>query len=66
MELLGALNELRIAVHEDFIWLHFVDNLPAGYRFIKNSLDGLKDPLTRIELEDALSSKYKYYLAKKR
>ena len=36
MELLAALDEVGIPVHEEFIWLHFVDNLPPGYKFIEN------------------------------
>ena len=31
VELLAALDEVGIPVHEEFIWLHFVDNLPPGY-----------------------------------
>ena len=57
-ELLAASDEVRIPVHEEFIWLHFVDNLPPGYEFIKNNLQGSKEPLTRIVLEDALRSRY--------
>ena len=33
-----------------------MDNLPPGYKFIKNNLQGSKEPLTRIILEDALRS----------
>ena len=58
VELLAALDEVGIPVHEEFIWLHFVDNLPPGYEFIKNNLQGSKEPLTRIALEDALRSRY--------
>ena len=43
-------------MHEGFIWLHFVDN-PPGYDFI-NNLQGSKEPLTRIVLEDAIRSSY--------
>ena len=56
--LLAALDEVGIPVHEEFIWLHFVDNLPPGYEFIKNNLQGSKEPLTRTVLEDALRSRY--------
>ena len=45
-------------MYEEFIWLHFVDNLPPGYKFIKNNLQGSKEPLTHIVLEDALRSRY--------
>ena len=59
VELLAALDEDGIPVHEEFIWLHFVDNLPPGcYEFIKNNLQGSKEPLTHIVLEDALRSRY--------
>ncbi|CAN0250735.1 unnamed protein product, partial [Ascophyllum nodosum] len=58
VELLAALDEVGIPVHEEFIWLHFVDNLPPGYEFIKNNLQGSKEPLTRTVLEDALRSRY--------
>ena len=57
VELLGALDEVAIPVHEAFIWLHFVDNLPPGYEIIKNNLQGLKEPLTRTVLEHALRSR---------
>ena len=58
VELLATLDEVGIPVHEEFIWLHFVDNLPPGYEFIKNNLQGSKEPLTRTVLEDALRSRY--------
>ena len=58
VELLAALDEVGIPVLEEFIWLHFVDNLPPGYEFLKNNLQGSKEPLTRIVLEDALRSRY--------
>ena len=58
MELLAALDEVGIPVHEEFIWLHFVDNLPPGYEFIKNNPQGSKELLTRTVLEDALRSRY--------
>ena len=58
VELLAALDEVGIPVYEEFIWLHFVDNLPPGYEFIKNNLQGLKEPLTRTMLEGALRSRY--------
>ena len=45
-------------MHEEFIWLHFVDNLPPKYEFIKNNLQGSKGPLTRTVLKDALRSRY--------
>ena len=50
MELLTALDEVGIHVHEEFIWLHFVDNLFPEYEFIKNNLQGSKEPLTRTML----------------
>ena len=31
VELLAALDEVGIPVHEEFIWLHFVDKLPPDY-----------------------------------
>ena len=34
VELLAALDEMEIPVHEEFIWLHFVDNLSPGFEFI--------------------------------
>ena len=37
-ELLAALDGMEIPVHEEFIWLHFVDNLPPGFEIIKNNL----------------------------
>ena len=37
VELVAALDEVRIPVHEEFIWLHFVDNLPPSYEFTKNT-----------------------------
>ena len=58
MKLLAALDEVGIPVHEEFIWLHFVDNLPPKYEFIKNNLQGSKEPLSRSVLEDALRSRY--------
>ena len=58
VELLAALNEVRIPVHEEFIWLHFGDNLPPGYEFIKKNLQCSKEPLTRTVLEGALRSRY--------
>ena len=58
VELLAALDEVGILVHEEFLWLHFVDNLPPGYEFIKNNLQGSKEPLTRTVIEDALQSRY--------
>ena len=51
-------DQLRISVHEEFIWLHFVDNPPPGFEFIKNNLQGSKESLTRTVLEDALRSRY--------
>ena len=62
MELLAALDEVGIPVQEEFIWLHFVDNLPPGYEFIKNNLQGSKEPLTRIVLEDAPWSRHNVQL----
>ena len=35
VKMLAALDEVGIPVHEEFIWLHFVDSLPPGYEFIK-------------------------------
>ena len=58
VELLAALDEVGIPVHEEFIWLHFVDSLLPGYEFSKNNLQGSKEPLTRTVLEDALQSRY--------
>ena len=58
MELLAALDEVGIPVHEEFIWPHFVDNLPPGYKFIKSNLQGSKEPLKSTVLEDALRSRY--------
>ncbi|CAN0461897.1 unnamed protein product, partial [Ascophyllum nodosum] len=58
MELLAALDEMGIPVHEEFIWVYFVPNLPPGYKFIKNNLQGSKEPLTRTVSEDALGSRY--------
>ena len=58
MELLAALDEVGIPIHEEFIWLHIMDNLPPGYKFIKNNLQGSNEPLTCIVLEDALWRKY--------
>ena len=58
VELLAVLDEVGIPVHEEFIWLLFVDNLPPGYEFIENKLQGSKEPLTCIVLEDALRSRY--------
>ena len=37
VELLAALDEVRKPVHEEFIWLHFVDSLSPGYKFIKTT-----------------------------
>ena len=45
-------------MHEEFIYLHFLDSLSPGYEFIDNNLQGLKEPLTRIVLEDALRRRY--------
>ena len=45
-------------MHEEFVWLHFVGNLPPVYEFIKNNLQGSKKPQTRIVLENTLSSRY--------
>ena len=58
VELLAALDEVGIPVHEEFIWLHFVDSLPLDLEFIKNNLQGSKEALTRTVLEDALRSRY--------
>ena len=58
MKLLAALDEVGISVYEEIIWLHFVDNLPPDYEFITNNLQGCMEPLTRLELNDALRSKY--------
>ena len=38
-ELLATLDEVRISVHEEFIW-HFVENLPPDHEFIKNNPQG--------------------------
>ena len=66
VEMLAALDEVGIPVHEEFICLHFVDNLPPDYEFIKNNLQGSKELLTRIVLEDALRSRYKVQSGGKR
>ena len=58
VELLAALDEVGIPVPEEFIWPHFVDNLPPGYKFIKSNLQGSKEPLKSTVLEDALRSRY--------
>ena len=58
VELLAVLDEVGIPVHEEFIWLHFGDNLPPGYEFIKNNLQGSKEPLIRTVLEDAPRSRF--------
>ena len=34
-------------VQEEFIWLHFVDNLPPGYDLARNNLQSSKKTLTR-------------------
>ena len=62
VELLAASDEVGIPVHEEFIRLHFVDNLPPGYEFIKNNLQGSKEPVIRIELEDAMRIRYNVQL----
>ena len=31
VKLLAALEEVGIPVHDEFIWLHFVDKLPPGH-----------------------------------
>ena len=56
VDLAAALDKVGTPVHEEFIYLHFVDNLPSGYKFIKNNLQSAKELLTRIVLEDALQS----------
>ena len=38
--------------------MYLVDDLPPGYEFVKNNLQGSKEPLTRVVLEDALRSRY--------
>ena len=58
VKLLAALDKVGITVHEEFIWLHFVVNLPLGFELIKNNLQGSKEPLTRTVLEYALRSWY--------
>ena len=35
-----------------------MNNLPPGFEFIKNNLQGLKEPLTRIRPDDALRSRH--------
>ena len=55
---LAALDEVGTPVHEEFIWLTFVDNLLPGYEFIKNNLQRSEEPLTHIVLENALQSRY--------
>ena len=44
--------------HKISIYLNFVDNLPPGYDFIKNNLQGSKKPLILIVLEYALRSRH--------
>ena len=61
-----AIDEVGIPVHGEFIWLHFVDNLPSGYELIKSNLHGSKEPLTRTVLEDALRSRYNVTSGEKR
>ena len=58
MELLAPLDEVGLPVHEVFTWLYFVDNLPLGYEFAKNNLQGSKEPLARVELDDVPRSRY--------
>ena len=58
VKLLAALDKVGISVHEKFIWLHSVDNLPPGFEFIKNNLQRSKEPLTRTVLKDALQRRY--------
>ena len=36
----------------------WINNLPPGYEFIKNNLQGSKEPFTRVVLGDALRSRY--------
>ena len=66
MELLAALDEVVILVREDFIYLHFVGNLPPGYEFIKNNLQSSKEPLTRVVPKDALRRRYNVQLGGKK
>ena len=66
VELLAALNKAGTPVHEVFICLHFVDNLPPSYEFIKNNLQSLKEPLTHIVLEDALRNRYNVQFRRKK
>ena len=66
VELFAAVDEVGIPVHREFISLHFVDNLPPGYEFIKNNSQGSKIPLTHIVLEDALRSRYNVQSSGKR
>ena len=54
--LAAGLDKAGIPVHEEFIWLNFVDSLPPGYELIKNNLQSPKKSLTRTVLEDALRS----------
>ena len=37
VELVVALDEVEVPVHEEFIWLHFVDNLPPRYEYVKRT-----------------------------
>ena len=41
-------------MHEEIIWLHFVDKIPPGYDFDNTNLQSSKKPLTRTVPEDAL------------
>ena len=37
VELLAALDEMGIPMHEEFIWLHFVDNLPPNTSLLRST-----------------------------
>ena len=49
---------MRESLHKEFIWPHFVDNLPPSYEFFKSKLQDSKDPLTRMVLENAQQSRH--------
>ena len=57
VDLAAALDKVGTHVHEEFIHLHFMDNLSPGYEFIKNNLQSAKELLTRIVLKDAPQSR---------
>ena len=58
VELLAALDEVGIPVHEEYIWLHFVETFPQVTSLSKEQPARVEETLTRVVLEDALRSKY--------